>query len=174
VVERALMSPHAPYAVVLDCVGGTDLIPYMDHLVLDDPKAPHLGHYITIVGDSMPRLVPIFIPGLIRRNKPRFHGRTIHLCESPHRHIGLGTDVKLTHPIQNVRYYRGKLHDLLPRWTPLRSLIVNRRYEVYMCSPSTEQFSTIAEFYATAKKVVIDSTFSFEVSLLSAVSIRER
>jgi hypothetical protein len=24
----------------------------MDHLVLDDPKAPHLGHYITIVGDS--------------------------------------------------------------------------------------------------------------------------
>lgn len=46
------MSQHAPYAVVLDCVGGKDLIPYMDHLVLDDPKAPHLGHYITIVGDS--------------------------------------------------------------------------------------------------------------------------
>jgi hypothetical protein len=76
------MSPHAPYAVVLDCVGGTELIPYMDHLVLDDPKAPHLGHYITIVGDSMPRLVPMFIPGLIRRNKPRFHGRTIYLCQS--------------------------------------------------------------------------------------------
>ena len=53
-VERALMSPHAPYAVVLDCVGGTDLIPYMDHLVLDDSKAPQLGHYITIVGDSRP------------------------------------------------------------------------------------------------------------------------
>jgi len=53
VVEKALMSHHAPYAVVLDCVGGKDLIPYMDHLVLDDPKAPHLGHYITIVGDSM-------------------------------------------------------------------------------------------------------------------------
>lgn len=51
-VERALISHHAPYAVVLDCVGGTDLIPYLDHLVLDDPKAPHLGHYITIVGDS--------------------------------------------------------------------------------------------------------------------------
>jgi hypothetical protein len=33
-----------------------------------------------------------------------------------------------------------------------------------MCSPSTEQFSTIADFYASAKKVVIDSTFSFEVS----------
>jgi hypothetical protein len=46
------MSHHAPYAVVLDCVGGTDLIPYMDHLILDDPKAPQLGHYITIVGDS--------------------------------------------------------------------------------------------------------------------------
>lgn len=52
VVERALMSQHAPYAVVLDCVGGKELIPYMDHLVLDDPQAPHLGHYITIVGDS--------------------------------------------------------------------------------------------------------------------------
>lgn len=33
-----------------------------------------------------------------------------------------------------------------------------------MCSPSTEQFSTISEFYSFAKKVVIDSTFSFEVS----------
>jgi hypothetical protein len=71
---------------------------------------------------------------------------------------------QLTHPIQNVRYYRGKLHDTLPRWFPLRDWIVNRRYEVYMCSPSTEQFSTIADFYASAKKVVIDSTFSFEVS----------
>jgi hypothetical protein len=39
-----------------------------------------------------------------------------------------------------------------------------------MCSPSTEQFSTIADFYASAKKVVIDSTFSFEVSLRSAMS----
>jgi len=33
-----------------------------------------------------------------------------------------------------------------------------------MCSPSTEQFSTITDFYAAAKRVVIDSTFSFEVS----------
>ena len=75
------MSPHAPYAVVLDCVGGTDLIPYMDHLVLDDPKAPHLGHYITIVGDSMSRSVPTSVQRLIRRNEPRFNGRTIHLCQ---------------------------------------------------------------------------------------------
>jgi hypothetical protein len=76
------MSPHAPYAVVLDCVGGTDLIPYMDYLVLDDPKAPHLGHYITIVGDSTSRPIPVSEQALIRRNKPRFNGRTIHLCQS--------------------------------------------------------------------------------------------
>lgn len=52
VAERALYSPHAPFAAVLDCVGGTELIPYLDHLVLDDPDAPELGIYITIVGDS--------------------------------------------------------------------------------------------------------------------------
>jgi hypothetical protein len=75
-------------------------------------------------------------------------------------------DIQLTHPIQNVRYYRGRLHHYLPRWTPFRSLLVNRRYEVYICSPSTEQFSTISEFYAAAKTVVIDSTFRFEVSFL--------
>jgi NADPH:quinone reductase-like Zn-dependent oxidoreductase len=81
VVERALMSQHAPYAVVLDCVGGKDLIPYMDHLVLDDPKAPHLGHYITIVGDSRSSRRNYFRL-LTRRNQPRFNGRPIHLCVS--------------------------------------------------------------------------------------------
>ena len=46
------MSRHAPYAVVLDCVGGKDVVQHMDNLVLHDPKAPHLGIYVTIVGDS--------------------------------------------------------------------------------------------------------------------------
>jgi NADPH:quinone reductase-like Zn-dependent oxidoreductase len=52
VVEEALVSKYAPYAVVLDCVGGTDFIPYLDHLIMHDPEAPHLGVYLTIVGDS--------------------------------------------------------------------------------------------------------------------------
>lgn len=52
VVDRVLHSRHAPYAVILDCVGGTDLFPHLEHLILDDPEAPHLGHYLTIVGDS--------------------------------------------------------------------------------------------------------------------------
>jgi hypothetical protein len=47
-----LHSKYAPYAVVLDCVGGKELIPYLDNLILSDPVAPHLGIYITIVGDS--------------------------------------------------------------------------------------------------------------------------
>lgn len=52
VSQAALMSRHAPYAVVLDCVGGKDVVQHMDNLVLHDPKAPHLGIYVTIVGDS--------------------------------------------------------------------------------------------------------------------------
>jgi hypothetical protein len=52
VAERALHSKYAPYAVVLDCVGGKDLIPHLDYLILSDPVAPHLGIYVTIVGDS--------------------------------------------------------------------------------------------------------------------------
>lgn len=52
VAEGALHSKYAPYAVVIDCVGGKDLIPHLDHLILSDPVAHHLGIYITIVGDS--------------------------------------------------------------------------------------------------------------------------
>ena len=52
VTTRALHSQYAPFAVVLDCVGGTELLPHLDHLVLDDPDAPELGIYVTIVGDS--------------------------------------------------------------------------------------------------------------------------
>ena len=50
--QRASRSRWAPYAVVLDCVGGKDLIPYLDELILHDPSASHLGIYVTIVGDS--------------------------------------------------------------------------------------------------------------------------
>lgn len=52
VVDSALFSHYAPYALVLDCVGGKEVVEHIDHLLLDDPKAPHLGIYVTIVGDS--------------------------------------------------------------------------------------------------------------------------
>lgn len=96
-------------------------------------------------------------------------GPFTYVCPMPHviAENGASADVtsQLTHPAQNVRYYRGVLYDYLPRWFPLRDWIVNPRYDVYICSPSTEQFSTIADFYASAKKVVIDSTHKFTVSL---------
>lgn len=49
--EVAKASKYAPFAVVLDCVGGTDVIPYMDDLLLEDPKRPELGVYVSISGD---------------------------------------------------------------------------------------------------------------------------
>jgi NADPH:quinone reductase-like Zn-dependent oxidoreductase len=50
--EVARGSKYAPFAVVLDCVGGTEVIPYMDDLLLEDPKRPDLGVYVSISGDS--------------------------------------------------------------------------------------------------------------------------
>lgn len=81
------MSQYAPYAVVLDCVGGTDLIPHLDHLLLDSPTRPELGIYITIVGDKTSRDA-----------------------------MG-GAATNLWTPRQVVRTALGKLNDYLPRWT---------------------------------------------------------
>jgi len=50
--EVAKASKYAPFAVVLDCVGGTEVIPYMDDLLLEDPMRPELGVYVSISGDS--------------------------------------------------------------------------------------------------------------------------
>jgi hypothetical protein len=50
--EVARGSRYAPFAVLLDCVGGTDVIPYMDELLLEDLKRPDLGVYVSISGDS--------------------------------------------------------------------------------------------------------------------------
>ena len=52
VPDAALASPLAPFAVVLDCVGGTEVVQHIDRLILHDPQAPELGIYVTIVGDS--------------------------------------------------------------------------------------------------------------------------
>lgn len=81
------MSQYAPYAVVLDCVGGKALIPHLDHLLLDSAKHPELGIYITIVGDKTSR-------------------------DS----MG-GAATNLWYPSQAVRTAMGKLNDYLPRWT---------------------------------------------------------
>ena len=48
----AKASKYAPFAVVLDCVGGTDVIPYLDDLVMEDSKRPELGVFVSISGDS--------------------------------------------------------------------------------------------------------------------------
>lgn len=38
--------------MILDCVGGTEVIPYMDELLVEDPQRPDLGVYVSISGDS--------------------------------------------------------------------------------------------------------------------------
>ena len=52
VPDAALASPLAPFAVVVDCVGGTEVVQLIDRLILHDPRAPELGIFVTIVGDS--------------------------------------------------------------------------------------------------------------------------
>lgn len=52
VVEAALNSQYAPFDLVFDCVGGADLIPHLDKLLVNDPADPKRGMYVTIVGDS--------------------------------------------------------------------------------------------------------------------------
>ncbi|BEI81566.1 hypothetical protein CcaverHIS002_0207260 [Cutaneotrichosporon cavernicola] len=87
VPQAALMSRYAPYAVVLDCVGGTDLLPDLDNLLLDSPQRPELGIYVTIVGDKTSRDA-----------------------------MG-GAATNLYTPAQAVRTVLGRLNDHLPRWT---------------------------------------------------------
>ena len=83
VAQAALNSPCAPFAVVLDCVGGKDLIAHMENLVLHDPMAPQLGIYVTIVGDSASLSLAIrtlISYGVYGRDESRFHGWWHHEC----------------------------------------------------------------------------------------------
>lgn len=61
-MEGALNSQYAPFDLVFDCVGGADLIPHLDKLLVNDQEDPKRGMYVTIVGDSeyqsLPRLLP--------------------------------------------------------------------------------------------------------------------
>lgn len=59
--EKAKASKYAPFAVILDCVGGTEVIPYMDELLIEDPKHPELGVYVSISGDSKSVSIILFI-----------------------------------------------------------------------------------------------------------------
>ncbi|RSH93870.1 zinc ion binding [Saitozyma podzolica] len=88
VLSEALHSHHAPYAVILDCAGGKDLLPSLDHLILSDPGAPELGIYVTIVGDKT--------------------GRDA---------MG-GSITNYFYPSQAIRTARGKLNDYLPSYIP--------------------------------------------------------
>lgn len=131
VAQEALRSPCAPYAVVLDCVGGTELIPHMEHLVLHDPKAPQLGIYVTIVGDKTSR-------------------------DS----MGGGI-TNYYYPSQAIRTFRGILTDYLPNWTPLRSWFAGKRYACIVLSTKKEYLETIPAFLTAGNEVIIDSVFSF-------------
>ncbi|KAK1925132.1 hypothetical protein DB88DRAFT_488047 [Papiliotrema laurentii] len=132
VVDSALFSHYAPYALVLDCVGGKEVVEHIDHLLLDDPKAPHLGIYVTIVGDKT--------------------GRDA---------MG-GAITNYFYPAQAIRTFRGRLRDTLPWWTPFKSWIAGKRYACIMLQPSREMLESVPEFLASAKNVIIDSTWSFE------------
>ena len=56
VAQAALESKFAPYTVIYDCVGGTEVVYQMDKLLVNDPRRPALGVYVTIVGDSKPSI----------------------------------------------------------------------------------------------------------------------
>lgn len=113
VAQEALLSKYAPYAVVLDCVGGTDLLPHLEHLILDDPRVPQLGIYITIVGDS--ELTDATLNGLPQdradpRNEPRCHGRRDYQlllpfasCPPVPRRFKRFPSVMVTVPVHNSR-----------------------------------------------------------------------
>ncbi|ORY29984.1 hypothetical protein BCR39DRAFT_530449 [Naematelia encephala] len=131
VAEKAIASEHAPYAVVFDCVGGKDLIPYLNRLVLSDPKAPKLGIFVTIVGD---------------KTDPDVLG---------------GSVSNLTYPSQVLRHIRGALTDLLPNWLPCKSWIAGKRYACISLDQKTSYLDTIPVFLQRGGKVIIDSTFPF-------------
>ena len=55
------------------------------------------------------------------------------------------------------------MRDTLPWWTPFKSWIAGKRYACIMLQPSREMLESVPEFLASAKNVIIDSTWSFEV-----------
>jgi len=130
--DQALKSPYAPYAVVLDCVGGTDLLPSLERLILHDPSAPQLGIYVTLVGDKTSR-------------------------DS----MG-GTVTNYFYPAQALRVLRGKLHDYVPDWLPFRSWVAGKRYACIMLDNEPKILDTVPAFLESAGQVTIDSTFKFE------------
>lgn len=131
VVPTALNSQYAPYAVVLDCVGGKEVVSHIDTLLLDDPTAPHLGIYVTIVGDKT--------------------GRDA---------MG-GATTNYYYPSQALRAFRGRLRDTIPAWVPFKSWVAGKRYECIMLQPTKEIMDSIPEFLKSIDKVIVDSTWDF-------------
>lgn len=143
VSERALLSVYAPYAVVLDCVGGTELLPHLDNLILHDPKAPQLGIYVTIVGD--------------KTSRDAMGGATTNVSRQAQ-----GALIKqYYYPSQVIRQLRGSLQDV--SWCP--PVLAGKRYACIMFAPTKPMYDTIGAFMQSAKEVQIDSVHPFNVSL---------
>eukprot|EP01117_Protostelium_nocturnum_P006297 TRINITY_DN2273_c0_g1_i2.p1 TRINITY_DN2273_c0_g1~~TRINITY_DN2273_c0_g1_i2.p1 ORF type:complete len:187 (+),score=42.10 TRINITY_DN2273_c0_g1_i2:237-797(+) len=51
VLEAAQKSPFAPFSVIMDCVGGKELVDHIDSLLVSE-QDPKMGTYLTIVGDK--------------------------------------------------------------------------------------------------------------------------
>lgn len=130
--QRALTSPYAPYAVVLDCVGGTSLIPHLEHLILDDPASPELGIYVTIVGDKTSRDA-----------------------------MG-GAVTNLYAPAQALRTIRGTLHDYIPSWLPGRSWVAGKRYACIRLMPTKEKLESYGWYKEHGGKILIDGVYPFD------------
>lgn len=83
VVASALK--HGPYTLILDCVGGTTLIPHLSTLLETDLHHANLGDiYITIVGDKT------------------------------HRNTMGGPITNMTNPLQAIRTWRGQASQYNP------------------------------------------------------------
>lgn len=130
---RALASPLAPFAEILDCVGGTDLVPHLDALILADAAAPQLGVYVTIVGDKTSRDA-----------------------------MG-GAVTNLYYPAQAIRTLKGVVGEYLPNWIPgpLRSLVAGKRYACIRLVPTKDKLATYESFMAAGGKITLDSTHEF-------------
>lgn len=120
-----------PYAVILDCVGGTDLIPHLDELLLEDERTPDVGIYVTIVGDN------------------------------PSRDSFTGAVTNYSNPVQALRTWRGLMQDVIPRWVPGRQWVVGKRYACINVNETKEKLRTYQMFLEQGGRVLIDQVFPF-------------
>ena len=85
--------------------------------------------------------------------------------QETHRDTMGGPITNIFNPLQQLRSARGRLCDFLPWWTPLRSLIAGKRYVCILLEASVEQFESIPTFIEKGGQIILDSVYSFEVSV---------